>query len=210
MEMTDALELIKLRNNFYRDNYRRLALALLVCLLSILVLLGLVYAAYTAEPQPKYFATTDDGRILPLVPINQPYKTRAEVLQWATEAVVAANTYDFVNYRKQLQRASDYFTSTGWQSFMQALQFSNNLETIKVGKVMASARPVGAPQIAEEGLLGGAYYWKVTLPIEETYQGFSIQQKNHYLVTLTVIRVPTLSHPSGLGIQQMILELTKS
>lgn len=206
----DVLELIKIRNNFYRDNYRRLALALLVCLITIIILLGLVYVAFTAEPKPKYFATTDDGRILPLVPINQPFKTRAEVLQWATEAIIAANSYDFVNYRKQLQSASNYFTGTGWQSFMQALQFSNNLETIKVGKVMASARPIGAPQIAEEGLLGDTYYWKVTLPIEETYQGFAMKQENNYLVTLTIVRVSTLSHPSGLGVQQMILEQSKA
>ena len=68
---TGALELIVLRNNFYRDNYRRL---MLVCLGLILLVAGLGYWAFYErinQPLPKYFATTYDGKLIALKPLNE-------------------------------------------------------------------------------------------------------------------------------------------
>ncbi|HRE30926.1 MAG TPA: DotI/IcmL/TraM family protein, partial [Candidatus Berkiella sp.] len=69
---TGALELVVLRNNFYRDNYRRL---MLVCLGLICLTGGLIYWGLyerTHKPLPQYFATTYDGKLIPLIPLSEP------------------------------------------------------------------------------------------------------------------------------------------
>ncbi len=202
----DVLELVKLRNNFYRDNYRRAIVAVLLCILIIFVLIGAIYLLYSQKPEPKYFATTADGRILPLVPINLPYKTDPEILQWAANAALVSNSYDFVNYRKQLQDAAQFFTPAGWVSYMQALQQSNNLIGVKEGHIILTSTPTGAPQILDRGLISGAYYWKIGLPLLLSYTGQSLAQTQKVYVTMTILRVSTLDNPTGIGIAQMVVE----
>lgn len=201
----DALELVKMRNEFYRDNYRRLAVAVLVAMLVILLMAGMVLVTIAKKPEPRYFATADDGRILPLVPVNVPYKSTPQVLQWATEAALAAYSYDYVNYRKQLQNASDYFTPDGWAQYMSALQSSGNLEAVKEGKIIATAVPTGAAQLQQEGLLDHAYAWQVSVPIRVSFQGQTTQQTIDYNVSMKVARVSTLDKADGIGVQQIIV-----
>src|SRR5579872_6794221 len=163
---TGALELVVLRNNFYRDNYRRL---MLVCLGLILLVAGLGYWAFyerVNQPLPKYFATTYDGKLISLVPLNQANLNDNQLLQWATEAAVASYTFNFVNFRKALQDVRIYFTKMGYQYFLKALKDSNNLDAVQNKKLVVSATPTGAPVILKKGIYNdgsplGVYGWTV-------------------------------------------------
>ena len=198
----DALELVRLRNNFYRDNYRRVLFSLLLCLLIIASLVALVFWQRTHLPSPKYFATSKDGRITPLYALSQPNLSKAAVLQWASTAAVSAYTYNFVNYRKAFQDTSKYFTPEGWQEFMTKLENSQNLEAMKQKKLVVSAVATGAPVILQEGLVAGRYAWKIQMPLLVTYQSTSQQIQQSLLLTLMVTRTPTLNSPEGIGIAQ--------
>ena len=85
----DAVEIVKLRNEFYRDNYRKVVLALLLSCTVVVVLVGALTYIITHPPAPQYFATSTDGRITPLVPLDQPNLSTAALLQWANTAAVA-------------------------------------------------------------------------------------------------------------------------
>ena len=126
----DALELVRLRNNFYRDNYRKVVSALLVALLAIIALVGAIVYLVMDRPAPTYFATTDSGNIIPIVPLDRPIVNDQSILRWATTAAVSAYTFNFLNYRQQLQTASQYFTEDGWQNYMAKLQQSGNLDSV--------------------------------------------------------------------------------
>lgn len=96
----DPLKTVVVRNEFYKDSYRRV---LLVLLLSILINFGLgavIFYMITNPPKPKYFATSIDGRITPLFPLEEPNQSDSAVLQWANQAAIAAFSYNFVNYRQ--------------------------------------------------------------------------------------------------------------
>ena len=118
----DALEVVRLRNNLYRDNYRRLVGMLLLMIIITIALVGVVVYLVTHRPAPQYFATSADGRITPLYPLSQPVVNPGELAQWANQAAVAAYTYNFVNYRKELQAASEFFTPEGWTQFQNGLK----------------------------------------------------------------------------------------
>lgn len=198
----DAYELVKLRNNFYRDNYRRVVAALLTMIAINIILVSVIGYQVTHRPTPQYFATSSDGRILPLYSLSEPVVSKPELLQWATMAATAVNTYDFVNYRQQLQAASQYFTPDGWKDFEAAMQSSRNLQTVVDKKLTTSAVATGAPTILEEGMLNGRYAWKVQLPILVNYESSSTSIRQPLLVTMIVTRVSTLDTPKGIAIAQ--------
>lgn len=202
---TTAAELVRLRNDFYRDNYRRIVSVLFLALV-IIVLMGasLVYVV-THPPKPKYFATNTAGRIVPLVPLNQPNLSVPSLLQWASTAAVAAFTFNFVNYRQELQAASEFFTPEGWQAFLRGLQQSNNLAAVRAKRLVVSAVPTGAPIIMQSGrVVNGRYTWRVQMPMLITYESASQVTQQSVVVTMVIARISTLSSPRGIGIAQFI------
>lgn len=201
----DAVEIVSLRNDFYRDNYRKVVLGLLLCIVINIGLTGALSYIVTHPPAPQYFATSTDGRIVPLVPLDQPNLSAAALLQWANTAAVAVYNYNFINYRQALQDASDYFTPDGWREFLNALKSSNNLDAVIAKKLIVSAVATGAPVILEQGPLMDRYAWKVQMPMLVTYQSASQFSQQSVVVTMLITRISTLSSARGIGIAQFIV-----
>ncbi len=202
----DALEVVKLRNNFYRDNYRRVVFILLLSIVVNAILLGCLWWVITNPRPPEYFATTADGRIIPLKPLSEPNISEAALLEFAVQAATSPYTYNFVNYRKRLQEASAYFTPQGWAEFLKILQASNNLKAVIAKKLVVTAVPTGAPVVVQKGIIRGRYAWKVQLPLLITYQSASTQIQQSVLVTMLITRVPTLNQPKGIGVAQFVAQ----
>ena len=66
----DALEVVALRNAFYKDRQRMVVLALLFSIAINLVQIFMLVYMVTHPPAPQYFATSISGRITPLFPLN--------------------------------------------------------------------------------------------------------------------------------------------
>ncbi|GAB4222683.1 MAG: type IVB secretion system apparatus protein IcmL/DotI [Gammaproteobacteria bacterium] len=201
----DALEQVLLRNKFYTDSARKLILALLGSFLVIIALVGLLWYVVSHPPKPKYFATSINGRIIPLQPLDRPNQAKSAILQWANQAAIAAFTFNFVNYRKELQSASVFFTPQGWNQFVSSLRSSNNLEAVRAKRLVVSAVATGAPIILNEGVQGdGRYAWRIQMPILVTYQSASEISRQNLVITMKVVRVSTLDSPRGIGIEQFV------
>lgn len=187
---TGALELIILRNAFYRDNYRRAFIALILVVLVNCGLLGTIIFKVMNPPKPQYFAITDDGRMINWHPLSDPVVTDDFVLQWATTAVRKSFSLDHIHWRQQLEDASPYFTPQGWRFFLQSLKKSNNLDTLTSLKMVSDAVVSGAPQIVEKAVLDGVYAWKIQMPVLVTYSNIAKSIPMPMMVTLIVLRVP--------------------
>lgn len=201
----DALTAVVTRNRFYRDGQHKLVVVLLISMISNFLLVGLLVYLFTHPPAPKYFATTINGRIMPLFPLNEPNQSDSAVLQWANQAATAAFTYNFVNYRTELQASSGFFTSEGWSQFLNALKDSNNLDAVKAKKLIVSAVATRAPVILQKGLLNGRYSWRIQMPILVTYQSASEFSQQNNIVTMLITRVDPLNSPRGIGIAQFVV-----
>ncbi len=198
----DALETVVLRNEFYRDNYRRVVFGLLLMVFINIGCIGVIGYLITNRPEPVYFATSNDGKIIKLQPLTEPVISKAELLQWATVAATEANTYGFSDYRKRLEDASVYFTPGGWKEFQAALERSRNLETVISRKLVANAVATGAPIVTDQGVINGRYAWKIQLPLLITYESASTKIRQPVVVTMVVTRVSTLDTPKGIAIAQ--------
>jgi intracellular multiplication protein IcmL len=196
---------VVVRNEFYKDGYR---LALRVALIQCFIIFGLIGAMYFVihvhQPENRYFATTEDGRLIPMVPLNQPNLSTPALLSWVAQASSETMSFSFSNYRRNLQQASRNFTRSGWESFSTALQQARIIESIEANTQEVTTVPRGAPVLKSEGLAGGQYQWVVQIPLLLTYVSGSRTRSESWIVTLVVVRVPRLESPNGVGIAQWI------
>ena len=196
---------VVIRNEFYRDGYRALLRLSLILGLVILGLLGAMYYVINVhQPENRYFATTEDGRLVPMVPLNEPNLSTPAMMSWVAQASTEVMTFGFNDYRRRLQEASRNFTRRGWDSFTQALQRSRIIEMVEANQQVVTAAPQGAPIIRSEGLVAGRYQWTIELPLVLTYQSGARTQSDSLLVTLVIVRVPRLESSNGVGIEQWV------
>ncbi|MCB1784380.1 MAG: type IVB secretion system apparatus protein IcmL/DotI [Alphaproteobacteria bacterium] len=204
-EDTSGLATVIIRNEFYRDGYRSL---LKITLLQALIILGLVcsvyYIVYVNQKEYVYFATTEDGRLIPMVPLDQPNLSAPALMSWVAQASTEVMTFGFSDYRRRLQEASRNFTKRGWESFTQALQRSRIIEMVEANQQVLTAAPKGAPIMESEGVVNGQYQWTVQVPLILTYQSGAKTSNSGLLVTIVVVRVPRLESPNGVGIEQWV------
>ncbi len=204
-EDNSTLGKVVVRNEFYRDGYR---LALRVAVVQSFVILGLIAAMFFVikvhQPENRYFATTEDGRLIPMMSLFQPNLSTPALLSWVAQATTETMTFGFNDYRRRLQESSRHFTRRGWDSFTTALQRGRIIESIEAQTQVVSAAPRGAPVVEAEGVVGGRYQWRVQIPMVLTYSSGSKMRSDNWVVNLTVVRVPRLESPNGVGIMQWI------
>lgn len=205
-ETSTPLGNVVIRNQFYRDGYRTLvkialveAVAIVALIMTFIVFLNI----YT--PTRTYFATTEDGRVVPLVPLSQANLSKPALLSWAAQAASETMTFGFHDYRRRLQESSRHFTRTGWGSFTKALQDSGMIETVTANRQVITATPRSAPTILAEGLMpNGVYRWEVEMPILITYELGQTRRSDSMNLRLVIVRVPKLESANGVGIEQWI------
>jgi hypothetical protein len=66
------IELVRSRKGFYRDNYNRVCIALLLALATILLLSALVIYLTVFRPVSDIYATSMNGEITRLVSLDSP------------------------------------------------------------------------------------------------------------------------------------------
>jgi len=208
MKQDDALILVLQRNAFYRRMHY-LALAAFVLGLMVLGLLfwSVYYLSHNPRP-PLYFVTDKVGRLIEPVPVSSAdIMPEKDVISWTVEAVESAFSYDFVNYRRQLQGAQKYFTNYGWREYMKAFTASNNLVAIKQRRMTVSAKVVDV-RPETKGILSGAYAWKYRMKLLVTYKVPPYTRQSSYTnpleVAVIVQRQPELQSYKGLGIVQAV------
>lgn len=222
----DAFEIVRLRNFFYRDNYRRLVILSLFLGFIIFFLAAIVYYLHSHRPEPKYFATNIKGQIIPLEPLSKASMSEADLLGWSQRAVAAALTINYVEYRQQLQNAIDtYFTPSAGDDYLASLTASQFLGTVQANYYIVTATASQAPVINREGIWAavgnsldkykGLYYWELKMPVTRTYHAANRPDINEKLdVQMLVVRssalvdntAKNLDAVRGVGIAQIVIK----
>ena len=200
-----ALNAVVTRNEYYRDGYRNL---LKVAFIEGLIICGLIVVFLTYmtvhRGNDRYFATTADGRILQMTPLDQPNMSTAALMSWVSQAATEVMTFGFHDYQRRLQDASRHFTRRGWESFTSALQRSRIIESVETLQQVVTAAPRSAPVLLQEGVFQNRYRWVVRLPLTVTFRSGNKTSTSNLEVTITIERVPTLESPNGVGIESWI------
>ena len=199
-----ALEMVISRNAFYRDAYRRVVTLIILLFFVNCGLGATILMKYFNPPQPQYFATTAEGRIINIHPLTDPVVTDSYVLQWSANAIRQVFSTDYIHWRKQLQDASANFTQDGWGHFLTALKASNNLDTLIKMNMVSGAVLTAAPQIGTKMVVNGHYAWRVTMPLLITYTDGHQKINMPWNVTVIVTRMPVKEYPQRIAINNFI------
>lgn len=205
-QKVSGLELVRFRNFFYRDGYRKSMSILLVSIILNLALTTLVGIQFFTKPAPVYFATQSNGSLIEIQPLNEPLIDQDMLLSWATRAAIASYSFNFVDWQNQLTSVQKYYTDTGFQNYTDALKKSGNLDTLIAKRLVAQATVVDVPRIVQQGLIQGRYAWKIQIPMLVKYTSASEELRQPVLVTMLIGRVPTTQKPEGIAIAQFVVE----
>ena len=203
----DALAAAGLRFEWYRDGFRLLLGLLLIGALVLALSLGLNVYLFALQPPPRYFVQTADHRLVGVVPLNEPSFSDERVTQWATEAIVAANNWNFADYREALQAACNrYFTPAGCQEYRDALIRIGNLESVKAKRLTVRAVVVKPPIILNKVLRGQTqrFAWHLQMEVLLSYLSSAEQTAQPLVVTVVVVRRALTETEQGVGIEKYV------
>lgn len=199
------LHVVELQDDFYRDSFGRVIFIIISLLGAIALLIVASVYLYLEKPSPVYFPVAEEWRVLPPVPVTQPYLTEPDLLQWTSDAILKSFVFDFNRYNDQLKNASQYFTPDGWRIFLNQLNNYANYTNVQTNKLFINAVPAGAPFILNQGLLSGRYAWWVQMPVTLNYIAANRTTPQTLMLQVLVVRVPTLNNLNGVGIDNVII-----
>jgi intracellular multiplication protein IcmL len=235
-QIESSLNLVNIRNVFYLRVYRHIILANLLAVILIFLLVGFFYYQHKIVGGSRYFATTPDGVLIEIPPLNvnhlkiknllvdnkgflieQPKINIKDlgqdldnglVIYWVKEVIAKMFNYDYINYRRALQELRNYFAPGAHSSFIKALYESKNLETIKNDMRITRATIVKEPTIKMVGINNNRYVWNIFVPTDIYYENISDEPIIQKVTAkLWVMRTSTLISPFfGLSVAVVNLE----
>lgn len=187
------------------DKSRTLVFSILIALFVMLGTLIWVLYQVSHRPEPEFIAHTADGKkTMVLNAFDEPNYLPTTLMRWASKAAVAAYTFDFVNYNKQIASARPYFTETGWDNYQSSVQ--RLISDITQKQLFVNSVVSGVPIISNQGeLMGKGYVWRMQMPFLVTYQTSEAATKDNFIVIMTIVKVPTNVDPRGIGIDQFVM-----
>lgn len=201
----EELQVVRLRDDFYRDGFNKILIALATIIGSIIFLIVISIHLYLAKPPPVYFGTDNEWRVLAPIPLNQPYLTTADLSQWTSETLPSLFAYDFVNYANQLQNNAQFFTDDGWKKFLDQINIYASSNLVQNSKMFLNPAAAGAPFVLNQGLLNGRYAWWIQMPINVTFITATKSYTQPLVVQALIVRISTLNNLYGVAIDNFIV-----
>ncbi len=203
--MVTEQENIEQASAFYRNYYGAFLVLIGVLTVIVLILTAIVFYQVKTRPLPVFIAVAPNNAQMTLVPLDEPNFLPNTILQWATKAAVLSYTYSFskIAYESQLAQVRPYYTQDGWDNYYNSIV--SVLNTLQQNQVAVNAVVDNTPVIASQGDFGNGYQWKVQLPFLVTTASSEIAVQKHFTVMLTLVKVPTIINPTGIGIDQFVM-----
>jgi intracellular multiplication protein IcmL len=206
----DELYTVKLSDDFYRDSFTRVAVIIVFVCASGTLLIALSLYLYLSKPKPVVFPVNNDWRVQAEIGLTKSYRTQPELMQWVSDTIRKVFDYDFTHYMQQQKRMREYFTPTGWQSYLNQLNNYANYNNVQQDKLFVSAVPSGAPFVLQQGILSGRYAWWIQIPITLTSANSKEVIAKNLILQVLVVRVPTDASLTGVAIDNVIVQVTAS
>lgn len=188
-------------NSYYEYFYPLIFIFLI--LFFILILVGGIATRYfmLQRPSPVFIAVQKDGQKRQIYGAREPNLLPTTIIRFATTAAVRAYNFAPIGNDDTLRAVGPYFTDSGWDNYLAAVKpVINQVET---NKLFAYGIVNGTPVISNQGVLPKlGYSWRVQIPFLVTFMSAEQKTQSNYMLTITVVRVPTYVNPQAIGIEE--------
>lgn len=176
------------------------ALAALAAGLFFMITLAHFEAA--SDKRYVYFASTNDGRLMQLSPLNERHITDLALISWVAQITTGAMTFGYNDRTARLHSYAPAFSTEGWQAFTQVLSANGWDEKSDHRQPYYVTTPATAPTIRQQGVKDGIFTWVITAPMLVTTRTPDNQTGTNaaYNATIVVQRARDLNKPEGMEI----------
>lgn len=173
-------------------------LLFLVVILFVSLSVNAYYALF--RPKPVYFASTSDGRIIPMVPLSKPVRSQRWLINWSGKVVLDLLTMSAVNYNKSFLRVRDKFLPQTFDSLVKTFDDNGTKKYILDNRMDTYVVLESSPIVYQSGIISGQRAWKIQVPVLVTYTNGNGSSPKRFLVNMIVMRVPTSVNKNGVAI----------
>lgn len=187
---------------------------------AVFMTLVLVYAA---EPNTfDWYELASDGPITgdeevsgvacePII-LDQAPIGIASVADYATEAVISINSYDFLNWDEEIPAALNrYFTPGAANQYYSQFQRSRLLRTIRNNYYTVSALNIRPAMVVATNNVGGVRTWTIQVPVTLRYQqgvttrdgGKTVHDQNEVFIVTVFEQPPNTLNFRGVAINNI-------
>jgi intracellular multiplication protein IcmL len=172
-----------------------------VLALSVALIIAVVFISRTHR---EVIAATNEGRVIPVIPLDKPYVSDARVLGYVDECARMVFSHDFLHWRTTLQGSKTCFTEKGGDAVEEAL--APWVKDIVDRELTMSVSLADTPVIAKRGEFNGAFAWRVQAPISLFRRGTKVADvPRPFLLQVVVRRVGLDQNPRGIAIDSLQL-----
>jgi len=202
----EELQVIRLRNDFYRDGFKKMIFALSILMTAVILLIASSIYLFVDKPKPVTFSTDDEWRILSPVSIDKPYLSDANLLQWISETFATIFNLDFLTYENKRETNQLYFTDNGWKKYNDFLNNYLPNNSVQTSKAVISGVANGGPYILNQGILPAKKYaWWIQMPIKIDFVGYNRNYSQIFVLQALIVRVSTLDNLAGVAIDNLVV-----
>lgn len=169
------------------------------------LLIGLIIAiVFVTRTHREVIASTNDGRLVPVIPLDKPYVSDARVLGYVDECARQVFSHDFLHWRTTLQNSKTCFTEKGGDAVEEAL--APWVKDIAERELTMSVSMSDTPVIAKRGDFNGTFAWRVQAPISLFRRGTKMSDiPRPFILQVVVRRVGLDQNPRGIAIDSLQL-----
>lgn len=200
-------ERVSTQVNFYRDRFDHVLFALLLSVLVLFGLIGVGVYLFFDKPHPiTVFTQDNEWRVVGAVPLDQPYVSDVDLLQWVSNSFPRSFLYDFLRMDQQLDDVKKTYTAEGWKVFLMQANNVVQFDKVKAGKLFVSAFATRAPFVVRNGLSQGRRAWLVEIPVSIEVNGGQAAFRKEMTFHVLVVRVPTTTNLAGIAIHNIVVK----
>ncbi len=179
--------------------------------ITTVVLLFLTFVlVFVTEPDRFVWAHDGTGEeVCRPVVLETPAIGLVTVAEFARDAVIEINSYDFLNWDAEIPAALNaYFTPAAARNYLRGFERSRLLANVRESYFTVSAISTRPPMVVATYAVSGRRAWDVQIPVQIFYQtgavtlaGGETQRTQHEVFTVTVVeQAPSRENFRGVAV----------
>lgn len=190
---------------FQYEDVKKLRMVIFFQLATIAALIFFIITDWSNKPKPIYFYVNKNNQLINPIPLNKAGISNASLLNWYSEAIMNAYSFNYKNKNTKISKLKSYFTENGFNKFKTTIDEDVMFSGIEENKLISSMRVLEAPEILQDGIVKGVYTWNIKLPVIVFLQNEASRRSLRLDIETIVIRVPEITSPMGILIDDFTI-----
>ncbi|EDH8286215.1 DotI/IcmL/TraM family protein [Salmonella enterica] len=175
--------------------------AIIIAVLSVLLIISVIAAINSDN---KYFASSPDGKITPMVALDSPVINDNGIKLFTRDTLYDVLNLDFDTWRQDLEKGRVGFIDKGLGNLITALKDAGIIAIMEKDRVNLRTE-FSTPIISQKGLKNKVATWVVQIPITFNFVGQNTTSKPlKFILIATVQAVDNKTSPKGVAISQVV------